>query len=162
MSGQLDEHFEARGTANQPESCPVCHADVIWRAVGDEVPYLTCASSHESHFEWRETKSQPEVEGEGLRRGPDGRVTEPVVPELIGVDFQQAAAGRLGGALGEVVAAHFPVYGRPPTCAGCRTAANPRRIQYHTPPHVVWPCVTAAKALGMMNLTASDVAITKE
>lgn len=145
----------------QPTECPVCGAGVDWYPRGIQyhttpTKKLICRRAGIAHFSWRPGDPVP---GEPIRVVAERvDVVEPVVPELIGYDYQELCSKRLGDDLaGQLAAAHFPLYGTPPRCAGCQPDQSPQSRGT-----VLWPCRTAGHALRTMGKTASDIAITKE
>lgn len=144
----------------RPTECPVCAAELAWYRsdIPLEEPKLICRSRGIEHYFWRPGDPLPESKDAVLKVGPAERLDiAPVEPELIGYDYQELCAGRLGGALGEMTAAHFPIYAEPPRCAGCQPDQSP--MSRGT---VLWPCRTAGHALRLMGMEPKDIAITKE
>jgi hypothetical protein len=132
----------------QPTECPTCGAGLAWYPPGIQhhttsTKKLICRRAGIAHFSWRPGDPVP---GEPIRVVAE-RVDagEPVVPDLIGYDFQDICRTRLDDDLARVVGIHFPIYGRPPRCAGCvtdKSYGGPTKVG------VEWPCKTAALALG--------------
>lgn len=78
----------------------------------------------------------------------------PVEGELLGVDFADTVVRRLHPDAAALASLHRPLWGTPPTCAGCDQGCRCDTAE--------WPCTTAGLALEMMGLTPSDISITEE